>query len=245
MIITRSGTGTFLPLAGGTMTGDIQMQLNRLRTTNLQLREGAADNLQIRNAVDAAYLNLYLENLVLNAGIISLGNTVSVNARNIDGGIMTLGARDAGVAILEVARLQGAADPYFQATRPMVLLPAAVPGTLVEGHFGYDSALDKLWYRDAGATRQIPTLISSTYVGNAGANRQITTGFKCSLVIVTDSIAYLLISQRADGNTRLHITPAIAFNQGDVLLHATDGFVVDGNPANANAVTYTYWAISD
>jgi len=53
--------------------------------------------------------------------------------------------------LAEVARLQGAADPYFQVTLPMVLKPSSAPGTPVEGHFYYDSVAKKLKFYNGTA----------------------------------------------------------------------------------------------
>lgn len=65
-------------------------------------------------------------------------------AGSVDNYYLGLRARDNGVGLVEVARLQGAADPYFQATLFMVLAPVSQPVTPVEGHFGYNSATNKL-----------------------------------------------------------------------------------------------------
>jgi len=74
-------------------------------------------------------------------------NSPLLAARNFDTAYLRFGARDTGVATVEVARVQGAADPYFQATLPMVLKPvvtASLPATPVEGMIAYDNTLNKL-----------------------------------------------------------------------------------------------------
>ena len=68
---------------------------------------------------------------------------------------MILKARDNGVTLVEVARLQGAADPYLQATLPMVLKPSSEPGTVVEGHFWYDSTAKKLKFYNGTAVETV------------------------------------------------------------------------------------------
>jgi len=86
--------------------------------------------------------------------------------------------------------------------------------------------------------------IAGTYTGDGSNDRQITTGFKCGMVILFDSetgMEYTWIVlptytlQR--GNTG---TGAITT---DALLHASDGFVVDNALANRSTEVYQYWAI--
>ena len=98
---------------------------------------------------------------------------------------------------------------------------------------------------DANAHHTPPatrTIVSGTYAGNDTDNRQITTGFKCSLVILCQSL----------GATRIVIPTALAIDVSDGMadmtdaeLHATDGFVVDQTAMNMSGVTYYYWAISE
>jgi len=145
--------GVYLPLTGGTMAGDIQMGANKLKTTDLLLKQEAATIMALRDLADANYVQLAIAQLRAYGGIAFFDNGLYIQTRNADDEFYYLRARDNGVAQVEVARIQSAADAYFQATLPMVLLPVAIPGTLVEGHFGYDSVIDRLWYRDAAATR--------------------------------------------------------------------------------------------
>ena len=113
--------GVYLPLAGGTMTGDIDATLHNITVAQL-------------NVIDA---------------LIAATAAVTVRAQNVDGARINFIARDTGVGLVNVAALLGAADPYWLFYLPPVLQPAAIPAALVEGHFGYDSVTDKLWYRDA------------------------------------------------------------------------------------------------
>ena len=90
---------------------------------------------------------------------------------------------------------------------------------------------------------------SGTYTGNDGADRQITTGFVCKLVIIfnnTDNeFAVTWATDRAfawDENTvASDATP-------NFRLHATNGFIVDftaGTPGDTNDAgdTYYWWAV--
>ncbi len=145
----RPVVGVYLPLAGGTMVGDIQMEANKLRTTNNLLKESVAGWMVIRNAADALNISLAVLGLQVGSGITSEVDAVSLSARNLDGNHFKLQARDSGVGLVEIARLVGAADPYFQATLPMRLSPTAAALPAVEGMIGYNSGDDTLRLRRA------------------------------------------------------------------------------------------------
>jgi len=106
--------------------------------------------LQIRNAADDAFAALYADAYYVgNTGIVFIGSgaTALIKTQNGDDSTVSLQARDSGVGLVNVARLVGAADPYFEATLPMVLLPvvtASLPATPVEGMIAYDATLNKL-----------------------------------------------------------------------------------------------------
>jgi len=141
------GGGPYLPLVGGRMTGDIQMGANSLRTTDHLLQQEDAAFLQLRNALDTLYSNLRLNQLGVGGGIFDATGGAFLNAFNSDNQPWIFNCRDNGVGLIEVARLQGAADPYFQATLPMRILPVAtgaLPGTPVEGMLAYDGTVHKL-----------------------------------------------------------------------------------------------------
>lgn len=100
----------------------------------------------------------------------------------------------------------------------------------------------------AGAVK----IATGSYTGDAGASRQITTGFKCSCVIV---ICALLDDARnlffLIPNITIHHKHSIApVNKTTITyLHASDGFVVShtdvNNSSNTGDQTYYYWAISE
>jgi len=84
-------------------------------------------------------------------------------------------------------------------------------------------------------------IVTGSYVGDNGDDRQIVTGFKCSAVIIFS------------GGVSAILVPGIAImisngaeRTGGTALHATDGFVVyqTADSLNQGAVTYHYWAIS-
>jgi len=143
--IQMAGTPSTLPAT--TFTGDITLGANKLKTTNLLLKEGDADDLVLRNAADNTYKNLVLKSINWIAAISDIGGGASIQAPNADNQYSVLKARDSGVGVVEIARFQGAADPYFQATLPMVLKPiatASLPATPVKGMLAYDDTANKL-----------------------------------------------------------------------------------------------------
>lgn len=90
------------------------------------------------------------------------------------------------------------------------------------------------------------SITTGTYTGDGGSDRQITTGFQCSMVILwnqTDAVAadtYII--------TFVSIFSfAGVSHTNDITLHATDGFTVGqtaADPTNENGDVYRYWAIS-
>ena len=72
-----------------------------------KLKYGSATQIQVRNAADndAAGLSASGYNIVSTGGALA--------ARNVDEAHAVLQARDSGVGLVEIARLQGAADPWF------------------------------------------------------------------------------------------------------------------------------------
>jgi len=127
-------------------------------------------------------------------------------------------------------------------------IPAAAD--LPEGSLYHetDTGLTKQVQTGAWATINTPSLQVATgsYVGNDADDRQITTGFKCSLVIIIGTYQGIMIP-----NATLTKTSATHFvdDVAAQYLHATDGFVVakttPTNSLNKNAVVYYYSAISE
>lgn len=127
--------------------GDIQLKGNKLKTTDHIIKQGGTTELYLMLSDDITYSNFRLGYIDLHTGLYMGGDALSIFGPNTDDTHFKLQARDNGVGRIEVARLQGAADPYFQATLPMRLLPvatAALPGTPVEGMLAYDGTTKKL-----------------------------------------------------------------------------------------------------
>ncbi|GAI96417.1 unnamed protein product, partial [marine sediment metagenome] len=95
---------------------------------------------------------------------------------------------------------------------------------------------DGTWAVAAGKS-----IATGSYVGDNTDNRQISVGFKCSLVIALytwDFCAVIIPGKASSFNSVL---------TGGTDLHATDGFIVfeTADIMNLTGVTYYYWAISE
>ncbi|GAH40708.1 unnamed protein product, partial [marine sediment metagenome] len=138
-----------------TMSGaDILLGSNALKTTNCSILELSATALKLRNAADTIYRSLFLQGLYFYEVIAAQADALSINAGAADDDYLTLKARDNGDGLVEVARLQAAADPYLQATLPMVLKPTARPGTPVAGHKVLNTTSGDVEHYDGVAYRQ-------------------------------------------------------------------------------------------
>lgn len=85
------------------------------------------------------------------------------------------------------------------------------------------------------------------YTGNGAAGRQISTGFKCALVIVVceetvDTTHFLIQDAKAS-----YIAASCVIGANNPTFHATDGFVTgtNGGVMNENAKVYYWRAISE
>ncbi len=76
-----------------------------------------------------------------NSGIIQLADTKAINTGVADNDYYTFGADDIGVGIVEVARVQGAANPYFQMTQPLMFAEVSAAIADIAG-------LGQVWVRD-------------------------------------------------------------------------------------------------
>ena len=128
----------------------------------------------------------------------------------------------------------------------------------VAGDIFYASA-DNTWTRlgigtalqvlqtNAGATAPqwggtVTQIAASSYTGNGGNDRQITVGFACKLVIVS-SVNYGLFVTLTDSYDIQILLNDTTGTSTDLLLHATDGFVVDAATCNVNTIVYYYVAL--
>lgn len=157
----KIGHASYLPTAGGTLTGNLNIGAHKLKTTNLLIKEEDASSWILKNADDDAIRHLILGILEFRSFLGAGVNAASITAKSTVDNYITFKARGA-TALVELARLQGdAVSPYFQMTLPMVLKPSGIPGELVEGHFAYVADNDKLAFYD-GANAQF---IGSNLIG--------------------------------------------------------------------------------
>lgn len=112
----------------------------KLRTANFVLKE-YVDGLSLLNATETGNKDL-LCNIVL-GNLSSASSEGKIYTNPADNSRILLQAKDTGVGLVEVARLQGAADPYFQASM-VRYYPGSAPGSPVEGWVYYDSTAKKL-----------------------------------------------------------------------------------------------------
>lgn len=91
------------------------------------------------------------------------------------------------------------------------------------------------------------TVATGTYSGNGADDRQITTGFKCSLVLLFWEDYKRMWMVYTTGGFRAYFaaTSTLTKDPTDLTLHASDGFVVDAASANSDATAYSWWAISE
>lgn len=129
-------------------TGTVNIGTNLLIFDTLSLKKQSTNLLGLFSAGGIDVRDIALRSIEMQGNITSLADGGALATYPNANWYYMFKAMDTGVDNVEVARLQGAADPYFQATLPMRLLPGAVPGAPLEGHFWYDSATHKLMYYD-------------------------------------------------------------------------------------------------
>ncbi len=93
---------------------------------------------------------------------------------------------------------------------------------------------------------RIVSTASGSYVGNASGGRQITTGFKCSLVTIFGGQYSHVWRITADKGIRQANGTDSSALQNTPSLHASDGFNVGAvtNQANGDTYTHYWWALS-
>ncbi len=89
-------------------------------------------------------------------------------------------------------------------------------------------------------------IAEGSYIGDETA-RDISVGFKCSLVIILDSATYHSIAfVIPDESTSI---TNVAHYGDELVLHATDGFTLESGSElfnmNVSGSVYYYWAISE
>ena len=119
-----AGTGLTMPDFNA---GNINIGANKLTTSNLSLSEVGTNDFGIMDAGKTAWGNLCVALLRPDLGILAHGGSINFDAKTADGCYVRFRARDTGVGNVEVARLQGAAEPYILLTHPKIGSVASLP----------------------------------------------------------------------------------------------------------------------
>ena len=170
VVKSRALTGNFVKKSGDTMTGDLELGRNGLKTEKII----AGSQLLIRDDAETAYEDVVTKVLKATTGIEFTANSGVLDAENADSNSFSIRGRDSGVGLVEVAKVQGAADPYFQATLPMRLAPSSVPGTPVEGMLWYDSGAKRLKYYDDTRARNVGAVTRIVKASDETVNNSAT-----------------------------------------------------------------------
>lgn len=107
----------YLPLAGGTMTGDINIGANKLITTAASLYEIVSGRLAVRDATGIEYREFICSLFHFVTGITAAADAIYIAAPAAGNDYLILKAFDTGDALAEIARLQGAAAAHLLLTR--------------------------------------------------------------------------------------------------------------------------------
>lgn len=143
-----AGRGRISLLSELTIDTDLDLGSNKIKFTDILLKQEDVNTLALKNSADSVYKQFSSSKLMTNTVDSKATGDNWLRAANIEGAYALVMARDNGVGSVEIARLQGAADPYFQLTLPAVMKPGAVPAAVVEGMFGYNNTTKRFWYRD-------------------------------------------------------------------------------------------------
>ena len=91
------------------------------------------------------------------------------------------------------------------------------------------------------------SVAAGSYSGNSTTDRQITVGFKCSLVIIVENNSDD-VDIMFSGFTSAITDTGVGERTAQEYLHASDGFIVSGggnHVFNTTGDTIYYWAISE
>jgi len=93
---------------------DIEIGANKLSTTNVDLVDLGAYLLGVRRKGTTTSADVRLWNVLLDGNVSFQASPRSIDAQNADDAYVSFRARDTGVGLVEIARMVGATDPYFQ-----------------------------------------------------------------------------------------------------------------------------------
>lgn len=132
------------------------------------------------------------------------------------------------------------------------------PAGMPEGALYFEKDTITLKQVQSGAwatiTKTAPQIVAGSYTGDDAASRQITTGFKCSSVLISrGSHAEMMVILHGEGSSA-HGTSSPYHEDIDTEIHATDGFTVTDSAiavfggavaTNKGSIVFDYWAISE
>jgi len=98
--------------------GDINIGANKLKTTDLLIKQGWTGGFSIRDAADTTHKSLALNWIMPYAGFDAQSTISKISAKNEDGAYIIGQARKTGVGVTEIFRMVGAAEPRFKFTLP-------------------------------------------------------------------------------------------------------------------------------
>lgn len=107
----------YLPLTGGTLTGDLSIGAHKLKTTTLYIYEYDTTTFGLKRIADDADIFVRAALFKPTVGVIAQGDAAYLAANDADTNYLTLKARDTGSGLAEVARLQGATVAHLLLTR--------------------------------------------------------------------------------------------------------------------------------
>jgi len=109
--------GTGLTMPAFTMAGDISLGANKLKTTNLLLKEVDSTFLGVRNSADDGYRNFVTNQLNVYNKISMRVSGASIESYNVDNASVICKARDNGVGLVEIFRMVSATAAHLLLTR--------------------------------------------------------------------------------------------------------------------------------
>lgn len=129
---------------------------NLFLTTNLAIKEKSATILSVRNAADSANRDLNILNLRLDSGCYFDVDGNMLRSPTGDNTYTNISARDNGVGTIPIARLCGAADPFFAITGVMATTPVNTNLSIGFWTIGYVSGGNAtLYVNDAGTIKTL------------------------------------------------------------------------------------------
>jgi len=154
LILSR--IANYLPLAGGTMTGDITMGTNTIKMGTDVMLKGSGDIVAFQNWAGTDTKNL--EAATVRAYYLSFTNIVQgkIQTGNGDTSNVLIEARTVGVGLTTIAKLCPAASPFLSISGALATLPlnTTLPaGHWVIGYVGGGNAT--LYVNDAGVIKSL------------------------------------------------------------------------------------------